>query len=404
MGVHHVPQGYRFAGGHVGIKAETGRPDLALFVSDRPASAAGVFTRNRVKAAPVRWCASHLPSDAIRALVVNSGNANACTGAQGEADAARMATVLGEAVGCSADESLVCSTGVIGRLLPMPVIEAGTRSLAGQLGRDPSAVTAAAEGILTTDTCVKIESRQFTPPGSDAALTVLGVAKGAAMIGPDFGLPHATMLAFVVTDAPLSAAGLQPILEDAVTTSFQCIRVDGHTSTNDTVLLLANGAVGGLELEGAAREAFAAAVTDVCQSLAQAIVRDAEGASHLIVLDVVGTRDDEEARKIGRAVVDSPLVKTAVHGNDPNWGRICSAAGYAGVDFEEQQMSLRVNGTLLYDAGTPTAFDEATESRRMKESHDVAIELSFTRGPGRCRYWASDLTAEYVRLNADYTT
>lgn len=390
-------KGYRFAGVSAGIKRSAGKRDVALLVSDIPATAVGMFTTNRVRAAPVQCCRRRLPSTTIRGVVINSGNANACTGEQGLANAERMTAVLAKELGCSKEEVLVCSTGIIGRPLPMEKVESGIVAAFQQLAPSPESFETAAHGILTTDTGPKTSVRSVSLAGG--TVVVQGMAKGAAMIGPNM----ATMLAFLCTDAKVDAPALQSVLKKAVDQSFHCISVEGHTSTNDSVLLLANGASGVLVTEKD-RQAFADAVSEVCMDLARAIARDAEEASHLIVIDVTGTRTDEEARLVAKTVADSALVKTAIFGNDPNWGRICSAAGYAGVEFAEKDMSLRVNGTLLYDKGTPTDFDAPAESAKMKASRDTHVELEFTLGPGRCRFWTCDLTDGYVRFNADYTT
>lgn len=390
-----LPKGFQFAGICAGIKP-SGKKDLALLVSDRPCSAAGVFTTNRVRAAPVQACQSRLLSEEIRGVVINSGNANACTGQQGRDDAETMCSDLARSLGCQSQQILVCSTGVIGRLLPMPVISAGIEKATTHLSASLQALEDAATAILTTDTRTKVSVQTVEIDGRP--VHVLGIAKGAAMIGPNM----ATMLAFVLTDAAASPASLQNLLRAAVDDSFHCISVEGHTSTNDTVLLLANGASGVTIDEH--NGPFASALRAVCQELAQAIIEDAEGASHKITIDVTGTRTDEEAKRIAKTVADSALVKTAIYGNDPNWGRICSAAGYAGVDFQEADMSLKVNGTLLYDRGKPTDFDEAAESQRMRDQRETLVELIFTLGEGHCRFWTSDLTREYVHLNADYTT
>jgi glutamate N-acetyltransferase/amino-acid N-acetyltransferase len=319
-----IPEGYRFAGVTCGIKADRTKRDLSLLVSDREAAAAGVFTTNRVCAAPVQCCRKRLPSSRVRGIVVNSGNANACTGEQGVTDAERMASELARRLGGSPEQALVCSTGIIGHPLPMEKVAAGIGAAVDLLGSDAERLQAAAEGILTTDTRTKVAGRSVQTPAG--AARVLGIAKGAAMIGPNM----ATMLAFVLTDAQASPEVLDQTLRAAVDRSFHCISVEGHTSTNDTVLLLANGA-GGLKAPGGSASPFTEAVGEVCEELAQAIVEDAEGMTHRITIDVSGTRTDADARRIAKTVADSALVKTAVFGADPNWGRICSAAGYAGV-------------------------------------------------------------------------
>jgi glutamate N-acetyltransferase/amino-acid N-acetyltransferase len=395
----HLARGFRFAGLHCGLRPDPNRRDLALAVSDGPAAAAGVFTQNRVRAAPVRVCQERLPSATARGVVVCSGNANACTGARGLDDARRMTALAAEQVGCADTDMLVCSTGVIGRHLPMPQIEDGTRRAPGRLAATAAALDDFAHAILTTDTRIKVATRAVSAGGIDVRLT--GIAKGAAMIGPNM----ATMLAFVFSDAPAAPDDLRAVAARAAEATFNCVRVEGHTSTNDTLLLFANGRAGGagpLRGDGLAR--FEAAVHDVCAELARAIAADAEGATHLVTVEVEGLRDDAEARRVARAVSDSPLVKTAIHGADPNWGRVVSAAGYAGVAFEEEHLSLWLGDLLLYHAGTPQPFDAAAASAYLRRERDVTLRLRFTLGAGRCTFWTCDLTAEYVRLNADYTT
>jgi glutamate N-acetyltransferase / amino-acid N-acetyltransferase len=392
-----VPRGFRASAVKAGIKPSGGL-DLAIFAADGPCAAAGTFTTNRVCAAPVRWSRENVPSADVRAVVVNAGNANAATGAEGEANVRRTAEQAAALLGCEARQVLVASTGVIGHQLPMDRIEAGLAAAAPGLSADPESFRTAAQAILTTDTRTKIVSLRG---GEGAgAYTVLGIAKGAAMIGPRM----ATMLAFLMTDAPLWADDLQPILSEAVEESFNCVSVEGHTSTNDTVFLLASGAASQDVLRGDDLKAFAGLVHSACQTLAQEMAADGEGATHFVTIDVEGCSDREEARTLARAVADSPLVKTAIHGADPNWGRIVSAAGYAGVPFEETELSLWINGVPVYAQGAPTTFDASALSANIRANRDVHLRLLFARGDASIRFWTCDLTAEYVRLNADYTT
>jgi glutamate N-acetyltransferase / amino-acid N-acetyltransferase len=391
-----LARNFRFAGVHCGIRpnSDPGRLDLALIVSDTPASAAGVFTQNQVVAAPVRVCRERLPSSQARGIVICSGNANACTGDQGLKDARRMAECASGALGFSSEQMLVASTGVIGRLMPMPCVEQGIALAARELAAGAEAFQQAARAILTTDTRIKVSSRSC----STEAIHVTGFCKGAAMIGPNM----ATLLAFVLTDAAVSAEDLAAMAGRAADRSFNCISVEGHTSTNDSLIFLANGT--GPKLQGEALREFELEAIAVCVDLAQEIARDAEGASHFVTIDVEGLRNDAEARKIAKAVADSPLVKTALFGGDPNWGRIVSAAGYAGVDFAETQLSLWLGDFLLYQAGSPLPFDAATVSAFIKNHRDLTLRLVFTLGKGRCTFYTCDLTEEYVHLNADYTT
>jgi glutamate N-acetyltransferase/amino-acid N-acetyltransferase len=396
MSTWHLARGYRFAGVHSGLRPDPGRRDLALVVSDVPASAAGVFTQNRVCAAPVQVCRERLPSDKVRGIVICSGNANACTGEQGLRDARRMCAVASDVVGCAPDEMLVASTGVIGRLLPMPVIESGIRLAASKLEVGATGLDAAAHAILTTDTRIKVATRSLTTKAG--TVNVTGFAKGAAMIGPNM----ATMLAFVLTDAGVPGAHLAGLAKRAAAGTFNCVSVEGHTSTNDTLLLLANGAAG--KLDAAELQAFDGAVTSVCEELARAIASDAEGANHLVTIHVEGTRDDAEAHRVAKAIADSALCKTAIYGADPNWGRFVSAAGYCGVVFAEKDLSLWLGDLPLYKEGVPLPFDAAAASAYLKNNRDITLRLRFTLGQGRCTFWTCDLTQEYIRLNADYTT
>jgi glutamate N-acetyltransferase/amino-acid N-acetyltransferase len=393
----HLARGYRYAALHCGIRPDPTRRDLAL-VATPGAAAAGVFTRNRVRAAPVRVCQERLPAGDVRGVVICSGNANACTGRQGLDDARRMTAVAAEELGCRPEQVLVCSTGVIGRHLPMPQVEVGIRGAVAELTETPAALDALAQAIQTTDTRLKVATRQVEVEGRQVRLT--GVAKGAAMIGPNL----ATMLAFVFSDAAVAPADLAVLAPRVAAQTFNCVSVEGHTSTNDTLLLLANGQAGGAALRGEGLAHFGAAVTAVCGELARAIAADAEGATHLVTIEVEGLRDDAEAYRVARAVADSPLVKTALFGADPNWGRFVSAAGYAGVEFEEEQLSLWLGDLLLYHNGVPQPFDAATASAYLKRERNVSLRLRFTLGPGRCTFWTCDLSYEYVRLNAEYTT
>ncbi len=396
MTATHVARGYRFAGIHCGLRPDPARLDLALVLSDWPAAAAGVFTQNQVVAAPVRVCRERLPAGDARGIVICAGNANACTGQRGLDDARRTTSVAAEAVGCRPEQMLVCSTGVIGRHLPMPEIETGIRAAARKLESSYVALDQVAHAILTTDTRTKISTQVLDLNGIEIRLT--GFAKGAAMIGPNL----ATMLAFVLTDAAVSPPELAQLARRATAQTFNCISVEGHTSTNDTVLLFANGT--GPPLAGEALARFGSATTAICADLARAIAADAEGATHLVTLHVEGLRDDEEARRVAKAVAESALVKTAIFGADPNWGRIVSAAGYAGVSFEEQQLSLWLGDMLLYHQGTPQPFDGATAQAYLKNNRDIQLRLSFSLGSGRCTFWTCDLGYDYVRLNAEYTT
>jgi len=393
-----LPRGFRAAGAHAGLKRNPSREDIALVVSDLPATAAGVYTTNLVFAAPVELDRGRTPGEGFRVIAVNSGNANACTGRRGLDDARAMAAAAGAAVGVDEGAVLVLSTGIIGEFLPLEKIRAGIATVAGRLGTDSASAVTAARGMMTTDTRPKLSGSSFAAAGRD--YTLFGMAKGAAMIGPRM----ATMLGIVLTDAPVRPADAQRLLREAAEETFNCVSVDGHTSTNDTVLLLANGAAGGAPLSGAGLAAFSAALLSACEALAREIADDGEGATHVLRIEVRGAASRDAAREIARSVANSPLVKTAICGADPNWGRIVSAAGYAGVPFEPREVVLRLNGLLLFRDGAPVDFDGDVVSASIRAARETLIELDVGSGPGSIRFYSSDLTAEYVRLNADYHT
>ena len=393
-----LPKGFRAAGLHTGVKSDADRYDLSLVVSDRAAVGVGVYTQNIVFGAPIQLSRERTPSNTIRSVVVNSGIANACTGERGLEDARKMAREVAQTCECDEEEVLVLSTGIIGEYLPMDKIVAGIGQAAGQLGTSKDDLIAAARGMMTTDSRHKMQSRQLVL--DDATVQVTAIAKGAAMIGPNM----ATMLAVIMTDAALDPEVAEEGLRDAVDESFNCISVDGHTSTSDAVLLIANGAACNAPLTGSDLGKFQATLVEVCEDLAQSIPADGEGASHLISVEVHGAASRDDARQVAKTVADSPLVKTAVAGNDPNWGRIVSAAGYAGVSFRPDRLTLHVNGTLLYERGMPVEFDATAVSREMASDRNVGIVLLLEEGASSARFWTSDLTAEYVRLNADYHT
>lgn len=391
----HLARGYRYAGIVSGLRSEPNRRDLAVIASDTPAIAVGTFTQNRICAAPVQVSRSRVPRPDARAIVICSGNANAATGEQGLKDAKRMTDLTAEQLGCTPEQVLVASTGVIGRPLPMPILEAGIPKAVAALKPGADALNDAAHAVLTTDTRIKVATRDC------GTFTVTGFAKGAAMIGPNL----ATMLGFVMTDAMLPPPLLRAFLKDACDVSFNCVSVEGHTSTNDTVFLLANGANSRGMLAGDDAHTYFAAVRDVCAELAREIASDAEGAKHLVTLHVEGARTFEDARKMAKAIAESPLVKTAIYGADPNWGRVVSAAGYAGVPFDESHVSLTMGDLKLYDHGRPLPFDAVAASAYLKTNREVTFTLSFDpAGPGKCTFYTCDLTPEYIALNADYTT
>lgn len=404
--VDGIPSGWSMSGVACGIRGssgEAGRLDLAIWHSDRPASAAGVFTKNLVFAAPVAVCRQRLSGGhghGFQAVVASSGNANACTGERGMADALEMTGAVEKRFTLPLGSALVANTGVIGRFLPMQAIRSGIEQACQATSRDAQSVENASHAIMTTDTRPKVAKRKMVL-GTGETVNILGMAKGAAMIAPDM----ATMLAFLFTDAPVAPPVLHALLRRSSARTFNCLSIDGHMSTNDTVLLLANGAARpGQELHGPELEQFSQLVEEVSADLAGAIAADAEGATKLVYVEVEGMRKDSEARQIARAVADSPLVKTAIYGADPNWGRIVSAAGYAGVPFDPSALTLDLNGKVLYEKGSPTSFDAGEISRFMRETNPLVFRLSFQEGSHGCRLATCDLTPEYVRLNSDYTT
>jgi glutamate N-acetyltransferase/amino-acid N-acetyltransferase len=394
----HLPLGFRFAGIHCGIKKNPQKEDLALVHCPRGAVAAGVYTTNLVYAAPVALDRARTPSGDVRVVIVNSGNANACTGERGMNDAREMARLAAAAVGAEEQQALVMSTGVIGQFLPMDKIAPGATAAAAKLGDNGTAFESAARGILTTDKEMKVASRSVQI--GETTIRIAGMCKGAGMIGPRM----ATMLCVIVTDAALMPSEAQAALTFAVDDSFNCISVEGHMSTNDTVLLLASGAADKSPLGNRELALFEPALQELCVELAKQIPDDGEGASHLITLDVGGCKSKDDARRIARTIADSALVKTAIAGGDPNWGRVVSAAGYAGVPFDPAGVDLSINGFALYQRGAPVAFDAKTVSASIKASRETSIVLTLREGQAGVRFWTSDLNAEYVRFNADYTT
>ena len=390
-----VPLGFSMSGVHAGIKQDKTREDISLIKAESACTAAGVFTQNKVVAAPVILDRQRTPASDIRGIVINSGNANACTGEQGERDAEEMTRLAAAEFGANPAQVLVLSTGIIGEAMPMSTIADGIKTVASQLGTDEAQVIAAARGLMTTDTIHKIAVREI--PLADGEGRVMGFAKGAAMIGPNM----ATMLGVILTDVALSPDDAQQLLCDAVNDSFNCISVEGHMSTNDTVLLLSSNQHQPTDSECVALHQ---AIHDVCIELAKAIPNDGEGATHLIQVDVSGCRTRDEAHQIARTIADSALVKTAVTGADPNWGRIVSAAGYAKIDFDPSEVCLRLNGTKLYEAGNPVAFDAEAVSASIRDNRNTHIDFRLQQGDAAVTFWTCDLTTEYIHLNADYHT
>lgn len=393
-----VPQGFRLAGAACGIKSIPDREDVTLIVCDADAVAAGVYTTNLVHASAVALNRQKTPFDRFRAVVVNSGNANTCTGRRGEQDSLEMLSAAAEVCGAQPEQALVMSTGIIGVFLPMEKVRAGITAAASRLGDDEHALASAARGFTTTDRYEKVAGRTLELNGKTIQIT--GIAKGAGMIAPNM----ATLLATIMTDANLTPADAQTALQAATNVSFNSISVDGHMSTSDTVLLLASGQSSPSPLGETDLKTFQTALEAVCIELARMIPADGEGASHLITLDVSGCRTREDAHQIAKQVAESALVKTAITGADPNWGRIISAAGQAGVPFDPAGMSLSMNGHPLFQQGEPVAFNAATVSESIRSQRETHVELTFSEGAASTRFWASDLTVEYVVFNSKYTT
>ncbi len=381
-----APRGFTAAGVASGIKPDGSR-DVALVVGDPGALGAAVFTTNRAPAAPVLVSRRHLAAGpATRAVVINSGCANAATGARGDDVALAGAERVADLVGCAPEEVLVCSTGPIGTTLDEDALLHGIELAVSELGPGVDAGRAAAEAIMTTDSVPK------EAVAAAGAVTVGGMAKGAGMIRPDM----ATMLAVVTTDATLAAGDLAAVLTSAVAPSFNALDVDGCQSTNDTVVLLASGATS----ETASIDAVARAVEEVCRDLAGQIAADAEGSSRVVRIRVNGGANDQHALRLARAVADSALVRSSFYGGDPNWGRIIGALGAAGVEMDVAQVGIAFDGVVVAQRGTSAHADEDALAQRL-ETGDFAVEITAGSGPGRAEVLTADLTPDYVRFNGE---
>jgi len=395
-----LPHGFRFAATACGLK-KTGALDLGLLCSDEPASAAAVFTQNLVVAAPVLISKENLrkSNGRMRGVVVNAGNANCATGTAGHAAAERTVAEAAKRLGCQPEELFVCSTGVIGVPLPLDKILRALPVIARH--RRPSARSFAelSLAICTTDTRPKTAAAYFKMSGK--RIHFVGCAKGAGMIHPNM----ATMLAFVITDAAIAPGLLRKTLREVASRTFNSISVDGDTSTNDTLLVLANGAAGAPSIRSGstAHRAFTAALEDICRSLALQIVADGEGAQRVIEIEVRGAKSERAARRVAETIATSPLVKTAFAGGDPNWGRIFAAAGRSGVSFDPSRVDIQMAGIPVLRRGQPLNFNERAASNRLLAKH-VPIIVNMRAGNAIARYWTCDFTAEYVRINASYRT
>ncbi|AFY35439.1 bifunctional ornithine acetyltransferase/N-acetylglutamate synthase [Calothrix sp. PCC 7507] len=407
-----APRGYRAAGITAGLKP-SGLPDLALILSDVEAIAAGVFTTSQVKAACVDYCRQRLQAKhSARAILCNAGQANAATGTQGWFDALESAIAIAQALNIPSESVLLASTGVIGQRIKMDALKSGIPQLVTELSETGS--DKAAQAIITTDLVTKSIALETTV--GDRPVRIGGIAKGSGMIHPNM----ATMLAFITCDAAVSPALWQQMLSRAADRSFNSITVDGDTSTNDSLIALANGqsrtpAIIEMGLEAEKLEAM---LTAVCQHLAKAIARDGEGATCLIEVQVTGTQDEPSARQIAKTIAGSSLVKSAIFGRDPNWGRIVAATGRAGVPFEQENLQIKLGDFLMLENGQPLPFDRVAASAYLKQTaansslpnnsqrvdNPVLIAVSVGNGQGAGKAWGCDLSYDYVRINAEYTT
>ncbi|PLT48449.1 Glutamate N-acetyltransferase [Paenibacillus pasadenensis] len=394
-----TPAGFRAGGLHCGLK-KTDRHDLGAILCEVPAAAAAVYTTNKVQAAPLKATRESLAAGGrLRAMLVNSGNANACTGKQGEADAYEMRAAFAEAAGVPQEQVAVASTGVIGELLKMDRVRSGIAQLPARLKAGAEGADDFCQAILTTDlvkksVCVSLQAGGRT-------VHVAGAAKGSGMIHPNM----ATMLGFVTTDAPVGSEALQALLRQATDRTFNMITVDGDTSTNDMLVAMASGLAGGDELTPAHPdwEAFASALTHVCEILAKAIARDGEGATKLIEVRVSGAESDASAAAIAKTIVGSSLVKSAVFGTDANWGRIIAAAGRAGEPLDPDTVDIALGPILTLRDSQPVAFDEDAALAYLKgDTVEIIVDLKL--GGGQATAWGCDLTYDYVRINAAYRT
>jgi glutamate N-acetyltransferase/amino-acid N-acetyltransferase len=397
-----VPLGFRFAAVRAGIKP-SGKPDLACIVTDtdEAASAAALFTSNRVVAAPVTVGRAHLSSNGgrVRAVVVNSGNANCATGALGLATCEQVCAAAAAQFTCTAEEVFPSSTGIIGVPLPGEKLVAALPAAAAALGATADHFRIFANAILTTDTCAKIAHSTVEIDGQ--AVRILGACKGAGMIHPQL-VPHATMLVYLLTDAAIESAALARLLGEAGEVSFNRISIDGDTSTNDTVLLLASGASG--VAVRADDTSFQSALTEVCTSLAKQIVDDGEGVTHVVTLEIEGAPTDAGALRVAKSIAHSPLVKTAWAGNDPNWGRLVAAIGYSGVEIDPERIDIWFGALpICAGGGRSPDYDERAAHALLLE-REFTIRVALGVGAGSCRFWTTDLTAEYIHINAAYST
>ena len=396
-------QGFRAAGIHVGVKTHAAwKKDVALIVSDVDCAAAAVFTKNVVKAAPIHVDKAHLADGKARAIIANSGNANACA-PHGEENAEKMCAAAAKAIGCKPEDVLVSSTGVIGQTINVQVIEEGVPALYAALERSNEASDAAAHAIMTTDTVKKEVAVETTVGGKTVRMG--GIAKGSGMIHPNMG----TMLCFLTTDCAISPEMIKTALLETVGVTFNRISVDGDTSTNDTCCVLANGLAGNemITAKGPDYDAFLAALQTLCTALAKKMAADGEGAKHLITCTVSGAADEATAETVAKSVISSTLTKAAIFGADANWGRVLCAMGYSGADFDPEQVDVHfasAAGDIAVCAkGRGLDFDEELAKKILTE-HDVEIRITMGEGDAKCTCWGCDITYDYIKINGDYRT
>lgn len=394
------PRGFRFGAVRAGLKA-SGRPDFALIVADAPASAAAVFTANRVTAAPLQVDKENLRATGgkVRVVAINAGNANCAAGKPG-LDAARATCAAAAATfGCKPEEVFPSSTGIIGVPLPAEKLIAALPELAASIGSESDHFFAAAQAILTTDLVQKTAFASVEIDGREVRIAAFG--KGSGMIHPQL-VPHATMLVYVLTDAAIEPPVLDAYLREAVDVSFNRISVDGDTSTNDTVLLLASGASG--VTVGPKHSGFGKALTSICTALARQIVADGEGVKHVVELHIEGAASDADALRVAKAIAHSPLVKTAWAGSDPNWGRLAAAIGYSGAQIDPDRIDIWFGELrICRDGGRAAEFDEAAAHAYVAQP-EFSVTIRLNQGAGSCVFWTTDLTVEYIHINADYST
>jgi glutamate N-acetyltransferase/amino-acid N-acetyltransferase len=395
-----LPRGFRFGAARAGLKA-SGRADFALIVADAAVSAAAAFTANRVIAAPLILDKQYLRATGgkVRVAAINAGNANCATGQAGLDAARATCEAAARLFGCRPEEVFPSSTGVIGVPFPAEKLIAVLPGLSASLGADFDHFQQVTQAILTTDTVEKTAFARLEIEGKEVRIAAF--CKGAGMIHPQL-VPHATMLVYLLTDADLSPAVLDGYLRPAIEVSFNRISVDGDTSTNDTVLLLASGASGAVV--GSGNAAFATALTQVCTSLARQIVADGEGITHVVELRIEGAATDADAVRIAKAIAHSPLVKTAWAGSDPNWGRLVAAIGYSGAQIDPERIDMRFGELVICrDGGRAAEFDEAAAHAYVAQP-EFSVSIQLHQGAGSCIFWTTDLTHEYVSINADYST